>query len=90
MCGMMSGRNTPYASIEAAVEIGRKLCSEKYNTRYPIESRSVSGKIITIGIIIIFYKIIYSILNKETKLSSVYKNIVAIALSILIIAVIRI
>tara|TARA_R110002074_G_C12538278_1_gene665486 strand:- start:1582 stop:2964 length:1383 start_codon:yes stop_codon:yes gene_type:complete len=90
MCGMMSGRNTPYASIEAAVEIGRKLCSEKYNTRYPIESRSVSGKIITIGIIIIFYKIIYSILNKETKLSSVYKNIVAIALSILIITVIRI
>jgi len=90
MCGMMSGRSTPYASIEAAVEIGRKFCSEKYNTRYPLEARSVSGKIVTLGVIIIFYKIIYSILNKETKLSAVYKNIIAIGLSLLLIAVIRI
>jgi hypothetical protein len=34
LCGMMSPRkHTPYASIEAAVEVGRTFCNQMYNTR---------------------------------------------------------
>ena len=35
MCGMMSHRHTPYASIEAAVEVGRRFCHETFGTRKP-------------------------------------------------------
>ena len=36
MCGMMSQRHTPYASIEAAVEVGRNFCHETFGTRPPL------------------------------------------------------
>ena len=36
MCGMMSERNTPYASIEAAVEVGKTFCYGTFGTRPPL------------------------------------------------------
>ena len=35
MCGMMSPRNTPYSSIEAAIEVGRSFCHQEFGTRKP-------------------------------------------------------
>lgn len=35
MCGMMSYRHTPYSSIEAAVEVGRRFCHDRFGTRGP-------------------------------------------------------
>src|SRR6056300_315470 len=35
LCGMMSHRNTPYSSIEAAIEVGRSFCSQEFGTRKP-------------------------------------------------------
>jgi len=37
LCGMMSPRNTPYSSIEAAVEVGRSFCKQEFNTRGPLQ-----------------------------------------------------
>lgn len=36
LCGMMSARHTPYASIEAATEVGRRFCHETFGTREPL------------------------------------------------------
>jgi hypothetical protein len=36
MCGMMSERHTPYASIEAATEVGRMFCHGTFGTRPPL------------------------------------------------------
>lgn len=36
MCGMMSDRHTPYASIEAATEVGRLFCHATFGTRPPL------------------------------------------------------
>lgn len=36
LCGMMSERHTPYASIEAAVEVGRSFCHGTFGTRGPL------------------------------------------------------
>jgi hypothetical protein len=36
MCGMMSHRHTPYASIEAATEVGRMFCHATFGTRPPL------------------------------------------------------
>ena len=35
LCGMMSHRHTPYASMEAAVEVGRRFCHGTFGTRMP-------------------------------------------------------
>jgi hypothetical protein len=36
MCGLMSERHTPYASIEAATEVGRMFCHGTFGTRPPL------------------------------------------------------
>lgn len=36
LCGMMSHRHTPYASMEAAVEVGRRFCHGTFGTRMPM------------------------------------------------------
>jgi hypothetical protein len=36
LCGMMSHRHTPYASMEAAVEVGRRFCHGTFGTRKPL------------------------------------------------------
>lgn len=38
LCGMMSPRNTPYSSIEAAVEVGKQFTHENFNTEPPLET----------------------------------------------------
>ena len=53
MCGMMSPRNTPYSSIEAAIEVGRNFCNEKIGTRKPLAPLKVSTFIILIVLILI-------------------------------------
>ena len=35
LCGMMSERNTPFASLESAVEVGRSFCHKEYGSRKP-------------------------------------------------------
>ncbi len=37
LCGMMSERNTPYSSIEAAIEVGRSFCHKTFETRKPLQ-----------------------------------------------------
>jgi hypothetical protein len=37
LCGMMSERNTPYSSIEAAIEVGRSFCHKTFKTRKPLQ-----------------------------------------------------
>lgn len=37
LCGMMSPRNTPYSSIEAAIEVGRSFCHQQFGTRKPLQ-----------------------------------------------------
>jgi hypothetical protein len=37
LCGMMSPRNTPYSSIEAAIEVGRSFCKQEFDTRGPLQ-----------------------------------------------------
>jgi hypothetical protein len=53
LCGMMSPRNTPYSSIEAAIEVGRNFCNEKIGTRKPLTPLKVSTFIILIVLILI-------------------------------------
>ena len=62
LCGMMSPRNTPYASIEAAIEVGRSFCQEKFNTRAPLMPFTVSQLLILIVLIII---IVYEIRRRN-------------------------
>ena len=51
LCGMMSDRSTPFACIEAAVEVGKKFCSQNFATRAPRTPWTVS-KIILVVLII--------------------------------------
>ncbi len=49
----MSPRNTPYSSIEAAIEVGRNFCNYKIGTRKPLTPLKVSTFIILIVLILI-------------------------------------
>ena len=51
LCGMMSDRSTPFACIEAAVEVGRKFCAQNFATQPPRTPWTVS-KIILVVLII--------------------------------------
>ena len=42
MCGMMSPRNTPYSSIEAAIEVSRSLSHEIFGSRKPLKPLPLS------------------------------------------------
>lgn len=55
MCGMMSPRNTPYASIEAATEVGRQFCSEKFGTRPPLTPFLLTHLFIILIVILLLY-----------------------------------
>lgn len=60
MCGMMSPRNTPYSSIESAVEVSRSLSHQVFGTRKPSEpltiSRLVVILIVTLIVLILLYR----------------------------------
>ena len=62
LCGMMSPRNTPYASIEAAIEVGRTFCHEQFKTREALVPFKVSHLFILIVLIII---LIYEIRRRN-------------------------
>lgn len=57
MVGMMSYRDTAYSSIEAAVEVSRKLSHECFGTRRPIKKVTVS-QVITITVVVLIVLIL--------------------------------
>jgi hypothetical protein len=59
MCGMMSPRNTPYSSIEAAVEVSRALCHEQFGTREPLQPILLSQVISIIIVVLIVLILVY-------------------------------
>jgi hypothetical protein len=59
MCGMMSPRNTPYSSIEAAIEVGRSFCNQQFGTRKPHEPFMITHVIMLLIVLLII--LIYEI-----------------------------
>ena len=59
MCGMMSPRNTPYSSIEAAVEVSRALCHEHFGTREPLQPILLSQVILILLVLLIVLVLVY-------------------------------
>ena len=52
LCGMMSPRDTPYSSIESAIEVGRRFCHETFGTRKPKWPLTISRLIVILALII--------------------------------------
>ena len=61
MCGMMSPRNTPYSSIESAVEVSRSLSHQVFGTRKPLEPLLVSHILLYTLVILIVLVLVYRI-----------------------------
>ena len=53
LCGMMSERRTPYASLEAAVEVGRQFAHENFGTPTPLETLKLSHIVILLLIVFV-------------------------------------
>jgi hypothetical protein len=64
MCGMMSPRNTPYSSIEAAVEVSRALCHEHFGTREPLQPILLSQVILLLFVLLIVLILMYRNINR--------------------------
>ena len=64
MCGMMSPRNTPYSSIEAAVEVSRALCHEQFGTREPLQPILLSQVILLLFVLLIVLILMYRNINQ--------------------------
>lgn len=59
LCGMMSPRKTPFASIEAAVEVGRSFCQEKFKTgTKPLEPFLLSKLVLIIVLCIVLWTLL--------------------------------
>ena len=60
MCGMMSPRNTPYSSIEAAVEVSRTLSHKCFGTREPLNplllTQVLSMTFLVLIVLILIYR----------------------------------
>jgi hypothetical protein len=60
MCGMMSPRNTPYSSIEAAVEVSRSLSHMCFGTREPMNplllTQVISITLLVLIVLILIYR----------------------------------
>ena len=60
MCGMMSPRNTPYSSIEAAVEVSRSLSHTVFGTREPLGplllTQVISVTLLVLIVLILIYR----------------------------------
>jgi hypothetical protein len=60
MCGMMSPRNTPYSSIEAAVEVSRSLSHKCFGTREPLNplllTQVLSITLLVLIVLILVYR----------------------------------
>lgn len=59
MCGMMSPRETPYSSIEAATEVSRSLSHSCFGTRRPLTSPLLSQVLLFILTLLIVLILIY-------------------------------
>jgi len=59
MCGMMSPRNTPYSSIESAVEVSRSLSHQVFGTRKPLKPILVSNVLLYTFVILIVLTLVY-------------------------------
>ena len=53
MCGMMSYRHTPYSSIEAAIEVGRRFCHDNFGTRKPSRSFMVTDVLLFVVLVLL-------------------------------------
>jgi len=59
MCGMMSPRNTPYSSIEAAVEVSRALSHQQFDTREPLQSLLLTQVVSFVVVLLIVLILVY-------------------------------
>jgi hypothetical protein len=59
MCGMMSHRKTPYSSMEAAVEVGRSFCNQRFGTRKP------SRPFMVTDVLLLFVVLLIAALNRK-------------------------
>jgi hypothetical protein len=64
MCGMMSPRNTPYSSIEAAVEVSRALCHQEFGTREPLQPIVLSQIVSLVVVLLIVLILVYRNINR--------------------------
>lgn len=64
MCGMMSPRNTPYSSIEAAVEVSRALCHQEFGTREPLQPIVLSQVVSLVVVLLIVLILVYRNINR--------------------------
>ena len=64
MCGMMSPRETPYSSIEAAVEVSRALSHEQFGTREPLQPIMISQVIAFVFVLLIVLILMYRMRNQ--------------------------
>lgn len=51
LCGMMSDRSTPFACIEAAVEVGRRFASQNFGTPKPRSAWTISKILLALIIV---------------------------------------
>lgn len=59
MCGMMSPRNTPYSSIESAVEVSRALSHKCFGTREPLHNIMLTQVLLMSFIVLIVLILLY-------------------------------
>lgn len=59
MCGMMSPRYTPYSSIEAAIEVSRRVSHECFGTRQPLKPLLLSQVLVFIVVLLIVLVLLY-------------------------------
>jgi len=64
MCGMMSPRNTPYSSIEAAVEVSRALSHQQFGTREPLQPVLLSQALLVAVVLLIVLILVYRNINQ--------------------------
>ena len=53
LVGMMSPRDTPFASIESAVEVARKFCHEEFGTRAPLRPFLLTHALVVLVVLLV-------------------------------------
>jgi len=61
MCGMMSPRDTPYSSVEAATEVSRSLSHICFGTRPPMKPILLSQVMLFVFVVLIVLLLVYRI-----------------------------
>jgi hypothetical protein len=61
MCGMMSPRDTPYSSVEAATEVSRSLSHICFGTRQPMKPILLSQVMLFVFVVLIVLLLVYRI-----------------------------